>query len=398
MTDRIFAWRPWKRAVFSRIVLLLVFIVGIVCSTYGYSQESYRSAGIQYITEPAVRGSIEQQIVCTGEVTAAELVTVGAQVSGQIKKIYVVLGQAVRRGDMLAEIDSTPQRNALEIQKAMLDKYTAQLTASEVSLIEAKQNYTRQIQLLNQDATSTEQYQKAQNAVARAHAKIAELRAVIRQTQISVKKAEDDVAYTRITAPISGTVVSMPVKAGQTVNAAQQTPTIVQLADLAQMEIKLKISEADIARVRPGAPVTVSTISDAEPFTIAYVRSIDPAPTDVSETQPQKKASNGNAVYYYARLFVENIDGKLKLGMTTKHSICIATVNGVIKVPLDAVAYERGKSFLRILENGIPVKKEIQTGVANEMVVEVLSNVSEGDAIVVSQSIPDESLPTPFSF
>ena len=194
--------------------------------------------GMAYLTEPVTIGNITRTVNATGEVGAVQLVSVGAQVGGQIKKLHVVLGQDVKKGDLIAEIDSVPQLNQLETDKARLQSYESQLAAKKVALKIAKTKYDREMQLKKRDAASKESLEDAENAYALAKAEVTELESQIRQARIAVNTDEVNLGYTRITAPLDGTIVSVPVDEGQTVNANQTTPTIVQIADLDKMEIR----------------------------------------------------------------------------------------------------------------------------------------------------------------
>ena len=141
--------------------------------------------GMAYLTEPVTIGNITRTVNATGEVGAVQLVSVGAQVGGQIKKLHVVLGQDVKKGDLIAEIDSVPQLNQLETDKARLQSYESQLAAKKVALKIAKTKYDREMQLKKRDAASKESLEDAENAYALAKAEVTELESQIRQARRS---------------------------------------------------------------------------------------------------------------------------------------------------------------------------------------------------------------------
>ena len=206
-------------------LLLAVVLMAVLWAIFRPKEE------VNYITDEVQRSNLNQIVNATGEISAAQLVDVGAQASGQIKKLYVKLGQQVKKGDLIASIDSTTQLNTLNTNKARLDTYRAQLVSAQVALRVKQRAFDRERALLAQDATSKADWENAQDALAAAKANVAELRSQIRQTQIAINTSEADLGYTRITAPMDGTVVSIPVEEGQTENASQNTPTIVQLAE-----------------------------------------------------------------------------------------------------------------------------------------------------------------------
>ena len=348
---------------------------------------------INYLTEPVVRTSIAQTVSATGEISAAQLVDVGAQASGQIKKLHVTLGQQVKKGDLIAEIDSTSQLNNLNTNKAKLDTYQAQLVSAEIALRSADKKYKREQALWQEDATSREALEDAQDAFAAAKASVAELKSSIRQTQIAINTAEADLGYTRITAPMDGTVVAIPVEEGQTVNANQTTPTIVQVADLSTMLNKMQIAEGDVNKVKAGMKLSFTTLSQPDNVREATLESIDPGLTTMSQgSYTTSTDTTDSAIYYYARSLVPNEDNVLHIGMTTENTITINQAEKVLAVPKLAVKQRGGKQYVRVLgENKQPQEKEITTGLSDNMNTEVKSGLGEGESVIISEAAAGET-------
>lgn len=348
---------------------------------------------INYLTEPVVRTNIAQTVSATGEISAAQLVDVGAQASGQIKKLHVTLGQQVKKGDLIAEIDSTSQLNNLNTNKAKLDTYQAQLVSAEIALRSADKKYQREQALWKEDATSREALEDAQDAFAAAKASVAELKSSIRQTQIAINTAEADLGYTRITAPMDGTVVAIPVEEGQTVNANQTTPTIVQVADLSTMLNKMQIAEGDVNKVKAGMKLTFTTLSQPDNVREATLESIDPGLTTMSQgSYTTSTDTTDSAIYYYARSLVPNEDNVLHIGMTTENTIIINQAEKVLAVPKLAVKQRGGKQYVRVLgENNQPQEKEITTGLSDNMNTEVKSGLGEGENVIISEAAAGET-------
>lgn len=348
---------------------------------------------INYLTEPVVRTSIAQTVSATGEISAAQLVDVGAQASGQIKKLHVTLGQQVKKGDLIAEIDSTSQLNNLNTNKAKLDTYQAQLVSAEIALRSADKKYQREQALWQEDATSREALEDGQDAFAAAKASVAELKSSIRQTQIAINTAEADLGYTRITAPMDGTVVAIPVEEGQTVNANQTTPTIVQVADLSTMLNKMQIAEGDVNKVKAGMKLSFTTLSQPDNVREATLESIDPGLTTMSQgSYTTSTDTTDSAIYYYARSLVPNEDNVLHIGMTTENTITINQAEKVLAVPKLAVKQRGGKQYVRVLgENKQPQEKEITTGLSDNMSTEVKSGLSEGENVIISEAAAGET-------
>ncbi len=369
-----------KKKPFFLLLFLCFVLVG------GYFLFFNKKEQINYLTETVHVGNIKKTVNATGEVSAVQLVNIGAQASGQIKKLHVVLGQQVKKGDLIAEIDSTTQLNDLSTNKARLETYKAQLDSAQVALTVAQTQYGREVKLLASDATSKESVENARNTLSSAKAKVAELKSQIKQTQISLNTAEVNLGYTRIVATLDGTVVSIPVEEGQTVNANQTTPTIVQLADLSQMQIKMQISEGDVTKVKAGMDVSYSTLSEPDKVYRTKLKSVDPGLTTLTDGTYKGATDANTAVYYYGKLVVPNEDGNLHIGMTTQNTIEIASAKNVLVIPTITIHEKGKKKFVQILEADQKItEREIKTGLSDNMNTEIISGLKEGEQVVSSQ-------------
>ena len=354
---------------------------------------------ITYMTERVRSGNINQVVEATGEVAAVNLVSVGAQVSGQIKKLYVVLGQEVKQGEMIAEIDSQTQENTLNTDKAKLSNYKAQLEARKIILNIAKTQYDRELVLIKTNSTSQESLENARNAYATAKANVNEMESMITQTQIAINTDETNLGYTKIRAPLDGTIVSVPVEEGQTVNANQTTPTIVQIANLNDMEIDIEISEGDITKVKPGMDVTYTILSEPNTTFRATLNSIDPGLTtltdgsyDKSSTSSSSSSSSSTeAVYYYGRVYVDNPEGKLRIGMMTQNTIHVSSAENVLIIPSITISSRQGKHFVRILSGDNNVEqREVEVGISDGVYTEIRSGLNEGERVIASEVMKGE--------
>lgn len=364
----------------KKLFLLLIMLIGGALTLWNHSQ----SDEVSYITEPVKRQNVQKVVNATGEVRAIELVTVGAQVSGKIEKLYVSIGQNVKKGDLIAEIDSTTQQNEVDINKAKLESYKAQLNAAQVSLKITDKQYKRMQTLKKRKAASDEDLENAQDAYETAKSKVTELQSSIKETEISLSTAETNLGYTKITAPLDGTIVSVPVKEGQTINAAMDTPAIVQIADLSQMEILIEISEGDISNIKPGVKVTYSILADLNDVQETTLKSIDPGLTLLTNNEYTEVVESSEAIYYYGRLVVPNKDGKLRIGMTTQNVIYVENADNVLTIPVTALKTEGNQKYVEILTQQGVQKRTVVTGVSDGLHVEIKEGVSEGDEVVLA--------------
>ena len=375
----------------KRFFILLGLLIAAGAAYYFFSSNSKQET--TYLTESVTRGNVEKTVVASGSVESVNEVDVGAQASGKITKLYVKLGQEIKKGEMIADIDSTTQINTLNTQKAALVSYQAQLKAKKTAYDVALSSYNRLSKLYTQKATSLDSLNSAKSTLDNAKAEMEAIEANIKQAEIEVNTAETNVGYTKITAPMDGTIVSVPVSEGQTVNANQTTPTIVTIADLSKMKIKPEISEGDITKVKAGQEVSFTILSDSQTVYHSVIDSVDPANTTItdssstsSSTNSSSSSSTTSAIYYYANVLIDNPDRTLRIGMTTENNIKIANAKDVLLISNMAIQKRDGKSVVNILnDKNQPEQREVETGVQNDFHTEIKSGLNEGEKVIVSQ-------------
>ena len=381
-------------------ILIILLILGVGGYFIYDKFFKVKDEKVEFITKKAKKGSFSKKVDATGEIFATELIDVGAQVSGQIKKLYVKLGDQVKKGDMIASIDSSTQQNSIDNKEAQLAIYKAQLESAKVALNIAKTQFDRENALFAKNATSKQEFESAKNTFSSNSAKIKELEAQIKQTNIELSTAKINLGYTKITAPRDGTVVSVQVEEGQTVNANQTTPTIVNIADLSRVKMKMQIAEGDITKIKVGTPVEYSILSEPTKKFQTTVSSIDPGLTTLSDgsygssssskSSYSSSSSSSSAVYYYAQSIVDNKDGILRIGMTTQNELLIANVKDAIIVPSIGIKKDENGTFVYVLKDGKPVKTAVKTGIKDNLDTQIISGINEGDEIITSQGSSSE--------
>ncbi|MBF1229925.1 MAG: efflux RND transporter periplasmic adaptor subunit [Haemophilus parainfluenzae] len=373
----------------KRFFILLGLLLAAGAAYYFFSSNSKQET--TYLTESVTRGNVEKTVIASGSVESVNEVDVGAQASGKITKLYVKLGQEIKKGEMIADIDSTTQINTLNTKKAALVSYQAQLKAKKTAYDVALSSYNRLSKLYTQKATSLDSVNTAKSTLDNAKAEVEAVEANIKQAEIEVNTAETNVGYTKITAPMDGTVISVPVSEGQTVNANQTTPTIVTIADLSKMKIKPEISEGDITKVKAGQEVSFTILSDSQTVYHSVIDSVDPANTTTSDSSSTSSLSSSSssttsAIYYYANVLIDNPDRTLRIGMTTENNIKIANAKDVLLVSNMAIQKRDGKSFVNVLnDKNQPEPREVEIGVQNDFKTEIKSGLNEGEKVIVSQ-------------
>jgi len=338
-------------------------------------------------TVAVTRGDIQQTVLANGILQAKSLVSVGAQVSGRIEKLDVKVGDTVRQGQLIAEIDPSDQQNAVKSAQAQLDIAEAQLTAQQATVAQDQAALDRINTLVAKGVGTRADQGTAQATLAVAKAQINVLNAQIEQARLAVDNANLNLNRTRITAPSDGTVVAVLVDQGQTVNATQTSPTIVKLADVSTMEIKAQISEADVPRVKPGQAVYFTILGDPDNRISAKLLSIDPAPDSIATDSDTTTPSTTNAIYYNGLFQVPNPDGKLRIDMTANVTIILAESKDALIVPASALTKTpRGDTLARVYDpaTGEVTPHRVKVGIDNNVTAEILSGLNEGDLVVAN--------------
>ncbi|CAK7071736.1 efflux RND transporter periplasmic adaptor subunit [Pseudomonas sp. S 311-6] len=352
-------------------------------------------ADSSFVTVPVRRAAIEDTVLATGTLQAYKQVDVGAQVSGQLVSLKVELGDRVEKGQLLAEIDSLPQENVLRNAQAGLASARAEQASRQAQLKQAELAHTRQKTMLAADASSREAYEAAVATLAAARAGLESVKAQVEQASVAVDTATLDLGYTRISAPIDGVVVGLSAEEGQTLNANQQTPTILTIAQLDTLTVKAQISEADVVRVAPGDPVYFTILGQPGQRRSAVLRAIEPAPesstssSSSSSSSTSSSSSSSSAVYYNGLFEVANPDGLLRIDMTAQVYIVLKQAEDALVIPSSALGASQpdGSYLVRVLNaQGRPEERHITIGMDNQIQAEVLSGLAVGDAVILGDA------------
>ena len=328
-------------------------------------------------------GDIEETVLASGVIEASMLVSVGAEVSGSIETLNVALGDEVKAGDVVAKIASRDQEVAVKSAEASLASITAQRKQQAANLEQAKVSLERAEKLRPQELISDADYQTAQLAVTTAEAQLEGLDAQVQQAELTVESAKLDLERTTVVAPIDGTVVSVEVEAGQSLNANSSTPTVVKIANLDKMVVKAEISEADVPRVEAGQRVYFTILGDPDSQIDATLRTVEPAPSSISDSTT---SSASDAIYYNGLFDVDNPDHRLRISMTAQVTIVLAESSDALTVPSSVLTTKgRDDDYIVMVYDAVSkttTPKPIRIGLDNGVSAEVLSGLAEGDQVI----------------
>ncbi|MBK8805634.1 MAG: efflux RND transporter periplasmic adaptor subunit [Bacteroidales bacterium] len=377
-----------KKIVGILIALFVIIIAGaIVLFTRGKESVTYNTAIISEDT-------LETTVMATGYVQPVEVVEVGTQVSGVIEKIYVDYNSHVKKGQLLAQLET----NTL-MEK--INKAKASVRAAQSDLSYATQNYERIKTLFDANASTQASIEDAINRQNQAQTTYENAKATLNQ-------AELDLSYAFIYSPIDGVVLDRAVNTGQTVAAAFSTPTLFTIAeDLKKMQVEVDVDEADIGQVQVGQLVN---------FTVdSYPRDTFSGVVSQLRLQPVITA---NVVTYTVVVNAPNPEEKLLPGMTANITIIVASESGLL-VPVEALNFKMDEELSKYLElaadsiydnKGVWLKsgdkverKQIVTGLGDGIFFIVKSGLSKGQEVILSASIGEKQavkkskgfLPTP---
>ncbi|MGP9811318.1 efflux RND transporter periplasmic adaptor subunit [Rhodopseudomonas sp. NSM] len=355
-------------------------------------------------TAPVKIADIEDTVLASGTLKPIKMVAVGAQVSGRVISLKVRVGDKVKLGDQIAQIDPVTKQNDLRTAEAALQNMRAQRSEKEATLALAEASLARHNLTFAQKATSRADFETAEATVKQTRAQIAALDAQITESIVSVENARVNLDYTRITAPIDGTVLAVVTQEGQTVNAVQSAPTIVILGEVGTMTIRAEISEVDVIKIRPGQEVYFNILGDPDHRYNARLDFIEPAPESIkndssfsstsvtSSSSSSSSSSSTSAIYYNGIFTAPNPDGLLRTYMTAEVHIVVAQAKGVMTIPSAALTRRNpdGSYQVEVKDaGGAAAARPIRIGINNKLTAEVRSGLSVGEEVVVRKAAPE---------
>ncbi|MFQ0814084.1 efflux transporter periplasmic adaptor subunit [Brucella anthropi] len=375
-----FRWRLWLA------VLIALLIVGYVAVRFLTKEDPLPA------TTAVKRGDIESSVLATGTLRPKNLVAIGAQTTGRILSLKVKPGEQIKAGEVVALIDSTNLQNELNKSEAALRQNEATRAQNIADLELARQDLARNQMMIGKNAVARADYDKAVSNLKSKEAQVANTDAAIAAAKIAVQIAETNLAYTRITAPIDGTILATVVQEGQTVNAEQSAPTIAILGQLDTMTVEADISEADVTQVREGMPLFFTISGQNMKRYDATLERIEPAPDSIvndksftTATTGSSGAATASAIYYKGIFSVPNPDGMLRTYMTTEVHILLAKATNVLMAPVTALkdTNEPGKATVRVLTGADKIEERtVETGITDKINTEIRSGLNEGDKVV----------------
>lgn len=372
----------------KKLVLLLAGVLGVAAAWYFLLGGDSRAERTRFLTVPVVLGSVEDTVLASGLVKPTRLVALELNAAGRISALPVRTGQRVAAGDLVAQIDSTRQRNALRTAESSLQGLLAQREEKEATLTLNQQTLAR-YSALSEGGVARADIENAQATHLATQAQLRLLGTQIEQAEIDVENARSDLDDTDVISPIDGTVLSVLVQEGQSMQSAS---TIAIIAQLDTMRVWAEVSEADIEKVRPGLDVWFTTLGNSTRRFQGILTEVAPAPASVSNdsllTGTETNATS-EAIYYDAILDVDNQNGLLRTYMTAQVNIVLGRVDDVPTIPVSSLGERAadGRYPVRVVDaEGVATERLVEVGLNDSVTAEVLGGLALGEKVVVGDA------------
>lgn len=367
-----------KRILF--VILLLACAIG--ASVWWYASNSKDNGPAAPATAKVVRKDFSSTVLATEAVNpqVGSEVKVGARVSGKVMRLYANIGDAVKKGQVIAELEKEDLTAKVERNRAELAVAEARIADAQARLKLAEIQYQRQTKLIVDSFTSQEAVDNAAKELAVNQAGLNLARRQVESARAALKEAEANLAYATITAPISGVIASVSTQEGETVAAGLSAPVFVTIVDLKRLQVDAFVDEVDIGKINEGQQVVFTVDSYPAREFKGKVVAIYP-----------KAVIQENVVNYDVVIDItSSYDGLLKPDMTASVTIMLEARPNVLAVPVEAVKRERGKTLLYILTDGRAEPREVKTGWKDGPWLEIAGGVEEGEAVLLSTPIQAE--------
>lgn len=364
----------------KRVIIPLAIALVVGCIGVG----RINANKVKYQTQQLTKCTITDVVEASGTINPVNTVSVGSTVSGLMKAIYVDYNSEVKKGQLLAQIDPANFQASVDQNRAQINNAEANLAKLNAEMVMAQKTYNRYKNLYNKNFVARSELDQAESDYLAKKASIGAQQASIAQARANYKTAMTNLGYTKIIAPVDGTIISRDIDVGQPVAASFQAPELFTIAqDLTKMQIEVNVSEADIGKVKEGQDVQYTL--DGYPDSTFYGK--------VTQVRLDSTTTS-NVVTYTVIVSVSNEDLKLKPGMTANVSIITKESKDVMCAPSIALKFSpetNGQKYknqgIWILDNGKPRRIDIKEGASDDTNVEIISQrLKLGDDIIVGSS------------
>ncbi len=370
-----------KKLVLKKRILIPAAVI-VIGSLWGV--HFVQSHKVHYETQSLDRCTITQVVEASGTINPVNTVSVGSTVSGLMKEIFVDYNSEVQKGQLLAQIDPANFQASVDQNLAQINNAEANLAKLNAEMVYSEKTYSRYKNLYSKNFIARSELDQAESDYLAKKASVGAQRASIAQARANYNTAMTNLGYTKIIAPVDGTIIKRAIDVGQPVAASFQAPELFVIAqDLKKMQIEVNVSEADIGKVKEGQEVEYTL--DGYPDRTFH--------GEVTQVRLDSTTTS-NVVTYTVIVSVNNDDLTLKPGMTANVSIITSKSENVLCVPSIALKYTpdtTGQKYknqgIWVLKDGKPERIDITEGASDDSNVEIVSDkLKDGDKVITGSS------------
>jgi len=343
--------KKYKLMIFLPVFLLMGFLY---CK--GDMPESEQKAAKPVIVTKAKKSSIKVSYIFTGNIQPVKKVNVVPDIAGKVVKIYVEEGDYVKKGQLLAKLDTKPKELQLNQAKAAYE-------VAEASFNDAKRNWERNKELYEKETLSPQQYEKAKLAFESAKAQL-------EQAKANYELSEYQLEVSFMKAPFSGYITGKNIDENEPVNP--MTPGglgVVTLMDISKVKIRIGLSEVLFPKIKKGLPVIVTVDPYPEETFEGKISTVNPVADPRSRT-------------FDCEIEIPNPDNKLRSGMFARVEIIVDKKENTIVLPMETIIDSDAGSYVYVVENNTAKKKFIKKGIEEKDRIEIISGINENDLVV----------------
>jgi macrolide-specific efflux system membrane fusion protein len=374
-----------KKSRWILVIIMLIFVVAGGYWHYIYSPNlSAQRAEKSLLMTPVQKGDIEDIVTAQGTLEPKSFVDLGVQVSGQLKKVLVSIGDNVNAGDLIAEIDPMPYEARVQVDKARIHDLHAQIAQQQANLEKSLRDFNLNKSLNKRHVISEQVLLDSETLVKVSKAQVQSLQAQLEGAEATLKGDIVNLGYTKIFTPIKGTVVIQDPREGQTLNASQMAPVVARIANLDVLTARAQVAEADIMKLRVGMPAYFTTLGDPDVKWHGKIRLIQPSPEVINQV-----------VLYDVLVDVDNQKRKLATGMSVQAFFVVAQAKDVLVIPVSALGKRDRKEdsgnglayHVNTYKDQKVTDQVIHVGLMNRKLVEVRDGLKLHEQVLLNASM-----------
>lgn len=352
-------------------ILLAVIVIALFIGTFFFLFQKSQPKTLTYATEEAVVSSLEQTTVATGKIEPRDEISIKPQISGIIAELYKEEGQTVREGEVIAKVKVIPEMSSLNSAQS-------RVRLAEISLKQAQTDFDRMKNLFSQKLVSAEEYEKSEVALRQAEEEKLAADDNLDIVKEGISKSNASLSSTFIRSTITGLILEIPIKVGNSVimsNTFNDGTTIATVADMSDMIFKGKIDETEVGRIHEGMPVKI---------TLGAIQNLSLDAT-LEYISPKGVEDNG-ANQFEIKAAINVPDSvTLRSGYSANASIVLKQAKDVVVIPESTIEFSGDSSFVYVLTDTVPTqvydRRAVSLGMSNGILIEVTDGLKAGDKV-----------------